>query len=271
MPATDLPSPGLGTMYNTDPEECAETIVRAAEIGYRHVDTAQKYENEAFVGDGIARADLPREDLFVATKIHEENLAYEDVHRTAAESLDRLGLEYVDLLYVHWPAASSHEDRYDPAETLRAFDELVEQGATRHVGVANFSVDLLEEAHDHLDVPIFAHQIEMHPLLQQAELLEYAREHDHHLVAYCPLMQGAIGEVPELLEIAEKHDATPAQVSLAWLMGKGAVPIPKATGAHLAENYRAHDLDLDPEDVERIDAIDREERLIDPEKGPWNW
>jgi 2,5-diketo-D-gluconate reductase B len=271
MPATDLPAPGLGTMYNTAPEECAETIVRAAEIGYRHVDTAQKYENEAFVGDGIARADLPREDLFVATKIHEENLAYEDVHRTAAESLDRLGLEHVDLLYVHWPAASSHEDRYDPAETLRAFDELVEQGATRHVGIANFSVDLLEEAHDHLDVPIFAHQIEMHPLLQQAELLEYAREHDHHLVAYCPLMQGAIGEVPELLEIAEKHDATPAQVSLAWLLGKGVVPIPKATGAHLAENYRALDLALDPEDVERIDAIDREERLIDPEKGPWNW
>jgi 2,5-diketo-D-gluconate reductase B len=258
-------------MYNTDPEECARTIADAVEVGYRHVDTAQKYENESFVGDGIAHADLPREELFVATKIHEENLAYEDVHRTTAESLDRLGLESVDLLYVHWPAASSSEDRYDPAETLRAFDELVEQGATRHVGVANFSVELLDEAREHLDAPILAHQIEMHPLLQQSELLEYAREHDHHLVAYCPLMQGAIEEVPELRGVAEKHDATPAQVSLAWLLGRGVVPIPKATGAHLAENYRARDLELDPGDVERIESIDREERLIDPAKGPWNW
>jgi 2,5-diketo-D-gluconate reductase B len=258
-------------MYNTDPEECAATIVRAAELGYRHVDTAQKYENEAFVGDGIARTDVPREELFVATKIHEENLAYDDVHRTAAESLDRLGLDSVDLLYVHWPAASAREDRYDPAETLPAFDELLEAGATRHVGVANFSVELLDEAQTHLDAPIFAHQIEMHPLLQQEELLAYAREHDHHLVAYCPLMQGAIAEVPELREIAEKHDATPAQVSLAWLMDRGVVPIPKATGEHLAENYRARDLNLDSEDVDRIERIDREERLIDPEKGPWNW
>ena len=271
MPATDLPSPGLGTMYNTDPEECAETVVRAAEVGYRHVDTAQKYENEAFVGDGIARAGLPRDELFVATKVHEENLAYEDVRRTAAESLDRLGLEYVDLLYVHWPAATSHEDRYDPAETLPAFDELVEEGLTRHVGIANFSVELLEDARDHLDAPIFAHQVEMHPLLRQRELREYARAHDHYLVAYCPLLQGAVGEIPELREIAEKHDATPAQVSLAWLMEKGAVPIPKATGEHLEENYRARDLALGTDDVERIDAIDREERLIDPEMGPWNW
>jgi len=142
---TELPIPGPGTTYNTDPEECAATIVRAAELGYRHVDIAQKYGNEAFVGDGVARTDVPREELFVATKIHEANLAYDDVHRTAAESLDRLDLDSVDLLYVRSPAASAYEDRYDPAETLRAFDELVEAGATRHVGVANFSVDLLED------------------------------------------------------------------------------------------------------------------------------
>lgn len=268
MPRETLPSPGLGTRGNED----AATIARAIELGYRHLDTAQKYGNEAVVGEGIASASVPREELFLATKVAEQNLSYDDVLQTTELSLNYLNVSSVDLLYVHWPAVTGDSDQYDPDKTLRAFNELHDDRRIDRVGVANFSVDLLEEARTRLDPPIFANQVEMHPLLKQDALVEYAREHDIYLVAYCPLMRGDIGTVEELREIAEKHDVTPAQVSLAWLMHKeNVVPIPMSSGGHLEENFTARDVDLDSEDFDRIDAIEREERVVDPDKGPWNW
>lgn len=183
-----------------------------------------------------------------------------------------LALIQVDLLYIHWPAVTGQDDRYDPNETIRAFDELLDDGRIRNVGVANFSVGLVEEAREYSGSPILANQVEMHPLLQQRELRTFARDIDMYLVAYCPLMRGSIGGVPELQEIAGKYDATPGQVSLAWLTSKDCVvPIPKSGGIHIRENYRVRDLDLHPSDLNRIDAIDREERVVDPGKGPWNW
>ena len=273
MPAIDLPSPGLGTYQHlTDAEQGPAVVEEAIELGYRHLDTAQKYDNEAYVGEGIARASVPREDLFVATKVDEARLAHDDVLRTTESSLERLGIDTIDLLYIHWPAVTSHEDRYDPTDTLPAFNALVDDGTVRHVGVANFTRELLEEARDLLDVPLLAHQVEMHPLLQQRELLADAREHDIYLVAYCPMLRGQLDEVPELADIAERYDATPGQVSLAWLMSQdNVVPIPGTGGSHLAENLRARDITLSQEDLEAIDAIDRELRVVDSPKGPWNW
>jgi 2,5-diketo-D-gluconate reductase B len=180
--------------------------------------------------------------------------------------MDRLGLDVIDLLYVHWPLGA-----YDPADTLRAFDELREEGLIRHVGLSNFTPDLLDEARDHLDAPIAAHQVEMHPLLHQDDLVTYARKHDHVLVAYSPIARGKVFDDPTIQRIAEKHDATPAQVSLAWLVGKeNVVTVPKATDDHLTENLAAADLDLDPDDVAAIEAIDREERVVDIDPAPWN-
>lgn len=273
MPEVALPTPGLGTMEITDPDTGSEAIARAIDIGYRHIDTAQKYENERIVGEAIARADVPREELFVATKVDETNLAHDDVVETTRESLDRLGLDAVDVLYIHWPSITGPQDRYDPDETIPAFNELLDEGAFRHVGVGNFSIELIEEARDRFDAPIVANQIEMHPLLHQDELVAYAQDHDMYVVAYCPMMRGGVTEEPELVEIAEKHEATPGQVSLAWLMSKdNVVPIPKSSGEHLLENFRARDLELDSEDVAKIDAIDREKRHVDTnQKGPWNW
>ena len=272
MPAEELPTPGLGTLRNIDREQCAETVARAIEIGYRHIDTAQKYDNESFVGEGLARAPIPADDVFVATKIAESNLAYEDVLETAERSLERIGLDTVDLLYIHWPAVSGESDRYDPEETIPAFNKLFDGGAFRRFGVANFSVELIEEITDLVDVPVFANQVEMHPLLQQEELVEYVQENDMYLVAYSPLLRGDLGRVPELTDIAAKHDATPAQVNLAWLMSKdNVVPIPKGRGEHLVENRRARDIELDPEDIEAIEGIDREFRVVDRPKGPWQW
>ncbi|MFB6173781.1 MAG: aldo/keto reductase [Halobacteriales archaeon] len=267
MPATDLPRPGFGTWSITDPDRCAERVATALEAGYRHVDTAQMYDNEAYVGRGIRESAVPRGEVFLATKVHHRNCARENVLSTARASLDRLGMDSVDLLYVHWPRAA-----YDAADTLPAFDELRDAGAIDHVGLSNFTPALLDEAREVLDAPIFAHQVEMHPLLPQEELRNYAREHDHWLVAYCPLARGQVFDVPEIREVAEKHGATPAQVSLAWLLSKDrVVPIPQSSDPdHIRENVAARGLDLDPEDVERIDAIDREVRVVDPADAAWN-
>jgi 2,5-diketo-D-gluconate reductase B len=255
----------------TDPEAGPKAIRKAIEIGYRHLDTAQKYENETIVGRAISESTVPRKDLFVATKIEETNLAYDDVIETAHRSRDRLALDTIDLLYIHWPATGP-EARYDPNETIAAFNELHDDGVINHVGVANFSIELIEEAQDHFDVPILANQVEMHPYLQQKEMVEYIQENDMYLVAYCPMMQGDINAVAELRAIAEKHGVTPGQVGLSWLMSHdNVIPIPKSGDVHLEENFRARDLELDDEDIAEIEAIDREKRVVNPSKGPWNW
>ncbi|MFC4549104.1 MULTISPECIES: aldo/keto reductase [Halorussus] len=261
-----VPRLGLGTWQNTNSEECAESVETALEAGYRHVDTARYYDNEAAVGAGVARADVPREDVFVATKLWHDDLAAEDVPARARESLDRLGLKYVDLLYVHWPT-----DTYNPEGTLGAFADLRDDGLVRHVGVSNFTPDLLEEAREVCDAPIVANQVECHPLLPQTELREYCERRGIALVAYCPLLHGRIFEVPEVQTVAEKHGVSEARVCLAWLFEKGVAAVPKATsGEHIRDNFGALDLELDDEDLATIDGIDRRERLGDPEFAPWN-
>ncbi len=261
-----MPVLGLGTWQNTDPEQCAESVRTALETGYRHIDTAQAYDNEAYVGEGLAAADVDREEIFLATKVWTSNLGYDDVLETARESLDRLGVDYVDLLYVHWPA-----NAYDPEETLSAFDELYDEGLIRNVGVSNFEPENLEVAVDVLDAPIFANQVEMHPLLPQERVREACAAHDIEVVAYSPLARGAVFDQPEISEIAADRGVSEAQVSLAWLREKGVTAIPKATGEdHIADNWRSLALDLDDEEVAAIDAIDETSREVDPDFGPWN-
>ncbi|RDI72988.1 aldo/keto reductase [Halopelagius longus] len=266
MTDLDLPDIGLGTSGNDDPEECAESVATALNLGYRHVDTAQMYDNEAAVGEGIRRSDVDRSEVVLATKVHPDNLAPDDVRRTARESLDRLGVDSVEMLYVHWPTGA-----YDAEETLPAFDELRDEGLVDHVCVSNFTPELLAEARGILDSPLAANQVECHPLLRQDELRADAREHGYSLVSYAPLGRGEFFDDPTLVDIAEKHDATPAQVSLAWAMAQeSVVPIPKATGDHIEENLAARDVELDAEDLDRIADIDREKRIIDPDDAPWH-
>jgi diketogulonate reductase-like aldo/keto reductase len=263
----DLPRLGFGTYKLDERDACVEAVTTAVEAGYRHIDTAQGYENEAYVGEGIAEADVDPDDLFVATKLRTDNLGYEDAVRTARESRERLGLDSIDLLYVHWPINS-----YDPGETLPALDELVEEGVVDNVGLSNFTPAQLDEAIDRLDAPLAAHQVECHPLLPQDDLRAHAIEHDYWLVAYSPVARMEVAEVPAIRELAEKYDATPAQVSLAWLFAKENVAaIPKASSrAHIEENFAAREIELDAEDVETLDALDREYRVVDPDVAPWN-
>jgi diketogulonate reductase-like aldo/keto reductase len=257
---------GLGT-YQLEGEQCTESVATALDAGYRHIDTAQSYENEDRVAAGIDQSSVSRDDIFLATKLATGNLAYDDAVETARESADTLGVECIDLLYVHWPLNS-----YDATETCRALNDLHEDGVIDRVGLSNFRPDQLDTATDLLDVPLFAHQVECHPLLPQDELREYAVEDDHWLVAYCPIARNQVADVPEMVEVAERHDATPAQVSIAWLRSKENVAaIPKATSeSHIRENLAATELELDAEDVATIDAIEDRNRIVAFDDAPWN-
>ncbi|EMA54435.1 aldo/keto reductase [Halococcus salifodinae] len=268
MPVS-IPGIGLGTYSNTDKDQWKENVCTALEAGYRHVDTAEAYDNEQYVGAGIEAASVDRDDVFLATKVAHPDSPVperEDVLSMVDSCLDRLRTDHVNLLYVHWPA-----DPYDPETTLGAFQELYDDGKIEHVGISNFEPETLDTAHEVLDAPIVANQIECHPLLQQEDLREYARRHDHWIVAFCPLAQGEVFDHPEIQAVAEKHNASPAQVSLAWLLSKDNVAvIPKASSeAHMWDNLAAQDLDLDDEDIAKIDGIEREHRIIDREYARW--
>ncbi|WP_435358533.1 aldo/keto reductase [Haloarchaeobius sp. DFWS5] len=251
----NLPTVGLGTMGIGDPD----AIASALDAGYRHLDTAQIYENEAVVGAGIEQSKISRDDVFLATKVWATNLAPEDVRESTEASLDRLGVDSVDLLYVHRPI-----EAYDPEKTLQAFDALVDDGLTNHVGVSNFTREELAEAREHLDAPIFAHQVEYHPFFQTPELLADNRANDERVVAYSPLAQGKVFDDSVLQDIADAHDSTPAAVAIAWLCQKeGVVTIPKAgSREHQTSNLAAADLALTDAECERIDALDRGEELF---------
>ncbi len=265
--ADGMPMLGLGTWENDDHDQCAESVRTALEMGYRHIDTAQVYRNEEAVGSGLAAADVPREDVFLATKVWISKLGAEDVIQSTEASLDRLGTDYVDLLYVHWPARE-----YDPSETLPALERLHERGLARRLGVSNFEPDHVERARSVLDTPVFANQVEIHPFLPQDELVTYAAETDLELVAYSPLARGEVLSNPTLGEIAEKHGATAPQVALAWLRERGITAIPKATSeAHIRDNRESLSLSLDDEDHARIDAVDRQTRTVHPGFAPAAW
>jgi 2,5-diketo-D-gluconate reductase B len=259
---------GLGT-YSLTGEAGVESIVTALDVGYRHVDTARMYENEDVVGDALERSDVDRDDVLVATKVGhfvepEKTPSY--IRTAIPESLDRLGVDTIDLLYHHWPRRSEEIET-----VLPVFEEFVTEGTVENVGVSNYTVDDLDRARDLVDVPIRANQVEMHPLLPQEEMRSSLRETDTVLVAYSPLAQGAVFDVPEIVAVAEKHGVSPATVSLAWLLSKdGVVPIPRSSSdVHIRSNFRALDLELDEEDIERIDAIETRHRCEDPDWMEW--
>ena len=259
-----MPVLGLGTWENDDPAQCTESVANALDAGYRHVDTAQIYGNEAAVGEGIAKSDVDREDIFLASKVWIDELAPADIASSTRESLDKLGVDAVDLMYVHWPAGE-----YEPEETLPAFAELRDDGLIDRIGVSNFEPEHLDAATDALGEAPFANQVEMHPLLRQEELRDYADANGIELVAYSPLARGEILDDPAIADIAEKHGVSAAQVSLAWLRESGVTAIPKATGIdHIRDNLASLDIELDDEDVEAIDTLGRTDRQLNPDFGP---
>lgn len=259
---------GLGT-YSLTGTDGTDIVQAAIEHGYRHIDTARLYGNEADVGTAIANADVDRDDLLVATKVahfEEPEKTTEYVERAVEESFERLGLDRIDLLYHHWPRSQ------DDIETvLPVLEDRVANGRVDNLGVSNYTVADLELARDLLDVPIDALQVEMHPLLPQHELREFLSDSDTQVVAYSPLAQTEVFDVDAISAVAEKHGVSEAVVSLAWLRSKdGVAAIPRTSSVdHLRDNFRARSVDLDTEDIARIDAIDRTHRCEDPGWMTW--
>jgi 2,5-diketo-D-gluconate reductase B len=249
----DLPRLGLGTMGIDN----LTAIQTAITLGYRHLDTAQIYDNEAVVGKGIERSEIGREELIVATKVWVDQLGASAVYNSVKTSLDRLGLDHVELMYVHRPRGD-----YEPEETLPVLEETREDGLVGDIAVSNFELGHLDQFREVLGRSPAANQVEYHPLFQPEDRLEHAREHGYPLVAYSPLAGGRVSEIDKVVAVAEKHGVSPAQASLAWLLAKGIHPIPKASSRkHLESNRAALDVELDESDVARIDNVEREEEL----------
>jgi 2,5-diketo-D-gluconate reductase B len=255
-----VPPVGLGTM-GLDGESGSDVVTAALDVGYRHLDTAQIYGNERVVGTGLAtaidRGLVTRDEVLVATKVWVDNLDFERFSESVEASREKLGVDTIDLLYLHRPRGP-----YDPETTLALFDAVRDDGLVRHVGVSNFSVAQLETARTHLDAPIVAHQTEYHPLFRRPELVADAREHGYAVVAYSPLAGGRVFDLDPVVSVAERHGVSPAAASLAWLRANGLAVVPKASSRdHLLANLAAVDLVLDAEDVARIDSIETEAEL----------
>ena len=244
----EVPALGFGTARLTA-EDGRQAVLDALEIGYRHVDTAQMYDNEDVVGQAIAGAPVDRDEVFLTTKIDPKNLAHDDVLETTQESLARLDTGYVDLLLIHSPS-----DEVPTEESIDAMNRLQDDGSVRHIGVSNFSVDQLEEAIGASDTPILTNQVEYHPYEDRSDLLAFCVENDVMLTAYSPLDVGDVANDDTLSSIASRHDKTEAQVALRWLLQQPMVSaIPKAESReHRRENFDVFDFELSDGEMERI-------------------
>jgi 2,5-diketo-D-gluconate reductase B len=246
-----VPSLGLGT-WRLSGQECVRAVERALDLGYRHIDTAQMYANEAEVGRGIQNSGVDREDIFLVTKVRTSNFSRDDVIRSTRRSLKKLQTEYVDLLLMHWPNPSVPLE-----ETLGAMIELQQERSVKYVGVSNFPPSMGEEAAAYAE--IFCNQVEYHTYRAQDELLRQAREMDYLLTAYSPVAKGRVSNDATLREIGEAHGKTPVQVALRWLIQQEKVAaIPKAaSGDHLRSNFDIFDFELSDEEMERVFTLQR--------------
>lgn len=243
-----IPVLGLGT-WQVVGKECEVTVKKALEIGYRHIDTAEFYENQKEIGRAIRGFD--RSKLFITSKVWLTNLRFESVLKSCELTLKELNSPYLDLYLIHQP-----NPEIPLEETLRAMKILHDEGKVRSIGVSNFDIPLLEKALEIEEIPICVNQVEFHPHFYQKELLEFCKKHDVALVAYSPLARGKIIKDKTISELADKYGKTQSQISLRWILQKDVIAIPKARSEeHLKENFDMFDWKLSKGDVKKIDCI----------------
>jgi diketogulonate reductase-like aldo/keto reductase len=273
MPPTDvpnltahgaaIPAIGYGTMLFPEPERAVGLVVHALETGYRHIDTARKYGSEQWVGEGIRASGLARDEIWVTTKVTEEDAKADDFARSLDTSLETLGLDHVDLLLIHWP-----QPRVPLEETLGALAKAKRDGLARHIGVSNFTIALLDEAMAKCPEPLITNQIEYHAYIRQDRLIAACRKHGLLVTCHVPLARGAVLEDSVVREIAAVHGRTPAQVALRWLVQQKDVGVvPRALEfSEIEENIAIFDFALSEAEMARIATLqDRNLRVVDPE------
>jgi 2,5-diketo-D-gluconate reductase B len=259
-----IPVLGLGTMTLKD-SVCVEIVEAALHLGYRHLDTAQNYGNEREVGEGLRASGVPRGDVFLTTKVWFNRLAPGDLERSVDESLERLKLPWVDLLLIHWPNA-----QIPVADSIGALCRVKRDGRAKHIGVANYTVAMIEEATKAASEPLAALQIEAHPYLDQTKILAAARRLGLAVVGYCPLARGKVPADAVLQRIGRAHGKTPAQVSLRFLEQERIVPIPRTSKRErLAENLGSLAFKLNDTEMAEIAMLTRPgSRIVSPPQAP---
>ena len=264
-----MPSVGYGTMAFPEPDRAVELIVHALRCGYRHIDTARKYGSEQWVGEGIRASGVARSELWVTTKVTEENARSDDFARSVDTSLTTLGLDYVDLLLIHWP-----QPNVPLTETLGALAKAKRDGLARNIGVSNFTVALLDEAVAVCPEPLVTNQIEYHAYLRQDKVLDACARNGLSVTCYAPLARGRLLGDPVIGEVASAHGKTPAQVALRWLVQQpGIAVVPRALEfSEVEEDIDLFDFRLTDEEMARIGALrDRNIRVVDPEMRRPSW
>ncbi|MGX1196582.1 aldo/keto reductase [Parvibaculum sp. MBR-TMA-1.3b-4.2] len=256
-----IPAIGLGT-YRLKGEDATRAVTHALEIGYRHIDTAQMYDNEEAVGKGIAAAPVAREEVFLTTKIWPDNFSHGDLIAAAKESIARLKTDYVDLLLLHWPSKT-----IPLKETMLALNEVQAAGIAKHIGISNFTTSLIEEAASLTSVPLTVDQVEYHPYLPQDKVLSALRAHGMALTAYAPLAHAKVSDDKVIQDIAKAHGKTPGQIALRWLVQQdGVIAIPKSGNPERQkQNIEIFDFELSDDEMARLFALQKPKgRIIDP-------
>tara|TARA_Y100000310_G_scaffold335961_1_gene419293 strand:- start:137 stop:934 length:798 start_codon:yes stop_codon:yes gene_type:complete len=257
----EIPPLGFGTWELTGGIGI-KAVKTALQTGYRHIDTAEIYQNEEAVGQAIKQSNIPRSEIFITSKAWQDSLNYDRVLKACEISLRKLQTDYIDLYLIHWP------DKYlNMKDILKAFKQLYDQGKIKAFGVSNFTIhhikDALEIANE-INLPITMNQVEFHPLFYQKELLKFCNENNIKLTAYSPLAQGDVFKNQTLIDIANKHNKNPGQVALKWLLQKGMIAIPRSGNeSHIKNNFDLN-FQLSEEDINTIDNIKIHERIIDP-------
>ncbi len=250
----EMPRFGLGT-YQTAPEETEQAVRWALEAGYRAVDTAALYANEAEVGRAVRAGIIPREDIFVTSKVWVDDLSYEGTRAAFNKSMDLLGLDVLDLYLIHWPVN-------DWRGAWRAMEELYNAGRIRAIGVSNFLQHHLEDLLDIATILPVVSQVELHPHLQMPELQAFCRAQDIYVTAWAPLMKGRVLEVPELVAIGEPYGKTAVHVTLRWMLQREILTIPKSSRqGHIQDNAQIFDFELSEADIQTIQGLDQDARI----------
>lgn len=253
-----MPNIGFGTFRTPSGEETEQSVLNAIKAGYRHIDCAAAYGNEKSVGEAIRKSGVAREEIFVKSKLWNDDKGYENTLAAFNRTLEDLQLEYLDLYLIHWPIAKASKENWKEAnsESWRALEELYNQGKIKAIGVSNFLEHHLEPLFETAKIKPMVNQIEFHPGMLQKEIVEFCKKHNILVEAWAPFSNGQVLNNPVLKEIADKYEKTVAQLTLRWIIQKGIVPLPKSvTPERIKSNLEVFDFEISAQDVERIDRL----------------